>query len=102
MTRVLALIVAALGAGILAVPRPASADIFQWEYVNPADPSQGKQASTTLCPGGAAVNAWPSADLNSRNLSMAYLINASLNGATLTSANLSVADLTNAYLGNAN
>ena len=27
----------------------ARADIFQWEYVNPADPSQGKQQSTTLC-----------------------------------------------------
>jgi hypothetical protein len=28
----------------------AEADIFQWEYINPADPSQGKQQSATLAP----------------------------------------------------
>ena len=32
----------------------ARADIFQWEYINPANPSQGKQQSTTLAPDGAA------------------------------------------------
>ena len=26
----------------------ARADIYKWEYINPADPSQGKQQSTTL------------------------------------------------------
>ena len=52
------------------------ADIFQWEYINPADPGQGKQQSTTLAPGGAGVNAVPAAYLAGRDLSMAYLIGA--------------------------
>ena len=37
----------------------AHADIFQWEYINPADPSQGKRQSTTLAPHGASVDAVP-------------------------------------------
>jgi hypothetical protein len=40
------------------------ADIFQWEYINPADPSQGKQQSTTLAPDGAGVDAVPGADFH--------------------------------------
>ena len=63
-------------------PMPvARADIFQWEYINPANPSLGKQQSTTLAPGGAGVNAVPGADLSYRNLTMAYLIGADLTGA---------------------
>jgi hypothetical protein len=59
----------------LFAPAPvAHADIFQWEYVNPADPTQGKRQSTTLAPDGAGVNAVPGADLSNRNLTMAYLI----------------------------
>src|SRR5262245_12081276 len=61
----------------------ARADIFQWEYINPGDPSQGKQQSTTLVPEGAGVDAVPGADLSGRDLTMAYLI-----GANLTNANL--------------
>ena len=68
-------------------PRPyssshaAHADIFQWEYINPADPSQGKQQSTTLAPDGAGVDAVPGANLYGRNLTMAYLIGADLTNA---------------------
>ena len=62
--------------------RRAHADIFQWEYINPADPSQGKQQSTTLAPDGAGVDAVPGANLSVRNLTMAYLI-----GADWTNAN---------------
>ena len=51
----------------------AQADIFQWEYINPADPSQGKQQSTTLAPDGAGVDAVPGADLAGRDLTMAFL-----------------------------
>ena len=58
----------------------AQADIFQWEYVNPADPSQGKQQSTTLAPGGAGVDAVPGVNLAWRNLTMAT-IRADLTGA---------------------
>ena len=45
----------------------ARADIFQWEYINPADPSQGKRQSTTLAPDGAGVNAVPGVDLSGRD-----------------------------------
>jgi CubicO group peptidase (beta-lactamase class C family) len=61
----------------------ADADIFQWEYVNPAEPSQGKRQSTTLAPDGAGVDAVPGADLSGRNLTMAYLIGADLSHADL-------------------
>ena len=67
---------------LVAFATAARADIFQWEYINPADPSQGKQQSTTLAPDGAGVDAVPGADLSDRNLTMAYLI-----GADLTNAN---------------
>ncbi len=75
---------------LLVSPSPARADIFQWEYINPADPSQGKQQSSTLAPDGAGVDAVPGADLRLRNLRMAYL------SANLTNADLSQANLTNA------
>src|SRR5438477_4857146 len=93
----------------------ARADIFQWQYINPANPSQGKQPSTLLCPGGAGANAVPGANLSNRNLTMAYVIGANLAaypvyggefgdeiiayvGAALSGTNLSRADLTNANL----
>src|SRR5690349_12059778 len=34
----------------------ASADIFQWEWVDPGDHTLGKRQSTTLCPDGAGVS----------------------------------------------
>ena len=62
----------------------AHADIFQWEYINPADPTQGKRQSTTLCPSGAGVDAVPGARLGGLNLRMAYLNSADLSGAYLS------------------
>src|SRR5205814_3401453 len=100
--RVVAALAAAFSAGILAAPGPASADIFQWQYINPADPSQGKQPSTTLCPGGAGLDAAPGANLASRDLRKAYLILTDLAGASFQSANLTIADLSRAKLINAN
>src|SRR5262245_64612177 len=94
-------IVAALFA-LIAFVSAAQADVFQWEYINPADPSQGKQQSTTLCPDGAGVNAVPGADLSFRNLTMAYLTGADLNIAFGPNANLTNADLSHANLSNAN
>jgi uncharacterized protein YjbI with pentapeptide repeats len=79
----------------------ARADIFQWEYINPADPSQGKQQSTTLAPDGAGVDAVPGAYLSSRNLTMAYLIGANLTNAAAFQTNLINADLSEANLTNA-
>src|SRR5262245_53548935 len=79
----------------------ARADIFQWEYINPADPSQGTQQSTTLAPDGAGVDAVPGANLSYRNLTMAYLIGVDLTGAYGYSANLAIADFRQANLANA-
>src|SRR6476469_6980029 len=77
------------------------ADIFQWEYINPANPALGKQQSTTLCVDGTGVNAAPGAQLNSRNLTMAYLIAADLTGAQGSYADLTAADFSQANLTNA-
>src|SRR5688500_13879444 len=78
------------------------ADIFQWEYINPANPGEGKQQSTVLASGGAGVNAVPGAYLSYRNLTMAYLIGADLTGARTEGANLTNADLSQAKLTSAN
>jgi hypothetical protein len=86
---------------ILVVASCARADIFQWEYINPADHSQGKRQSTTLAPDGAGVDAVPGADLQGRDLTMAYLIGADLTGAYGSYTNLSNADLSQANLSDA-
>lgn len=90
-----------LAIGVLALATAARADIFQWEYINPADPGQGKQQSTMLAPDGAGVNAVPGANLYGRNLTMAYLIGADLTNAFAFASNLSNADLSHANLTNA-
>jgi hypothetical protein len=110
---------------LVCVVAAARADIFQWEYVDPVDLSQGKRESATLAPDGAGVDALPGAQLAGRNLANAYLIGADLSAtyscfdwcylgqrtdlsganlthADLTSANLSSADLSRANLRGAN
>jgi uncharacterized protein YjbI with pentapeptide repeats len=89
-------------AALFVVMNAARADIYQWEYISPADPSQGKRQSTTLAPDGAGVDAVPGADLTFRNLTMAYLAGADLSNGhgdltNLTDADLSQANLTNAH-----
>ena len=104
-------------AAIAALATTVRADIFQWEYINPADPSQGKRQSTTLAPDGTGVDVGPHANLNlaGRDLTMAYLestqffslrnicgdgfCQARLNAANLTATNLTRADLTKARFG---
>jgi uncharacterized protein YjbI with pentapeptide repeats len=117
MTKQLMVFVTALLLALLATVPTARADIFQWQYINPANPGLGKQQSTMLAPDGAGVNGVPAANLTNRNLTMAYLISADLSaipvydfvweegyvlvgydGASLYDANLSQADLTNANL----
>src|SRR5215470_7270302 len=98
---------------LVAFATSARADIFQWEYINPADPSQGKQQSTTLVPDGAGVFAYRGANLSGRDLTMAYLIGADLTPIMLPPvcslcvppqriSNLSGTNLTNADLTSAN
>lgn len=94
------------------------ADVFQWEYIDPANPSLGRQQSTILAPDGAGANAAPGENLSNRNLIKAYLVGAELYEtpiwggefgneiigylpANLAATNLSHADLTNANLSGA-
>src|SRR6476620_10217564 len=93
-----------LAAAILLVlsANAARADIYQWEYIYPADPSQGKQQSLTVAPGGMSVVAQPGADLHSLDLTMAYLANQNLNGVNAQLANLTSAIFNNSNLTNAN
>src|SRR5262249_23630820 len=77
----------------------ARADIYQWAYVNPADPSQGKQQSVTLCPDGARIYlGYGFTSLPNLELNKAYLQGASLYAASIASCNLSNADLAQASL----
>src|SRR6476646_4072370 len=110
MTKRSTILITATLLGLLAPALVARADIFQWEYINPANPSQGKQPSTTLAPDGAGAIAAPGTNLSNRDLTMAYLIGADLSAiiayggdygdeiisflpADLTGANLFQADL---------
>lgn len=74
------------------------ADIFEWEYVNPSDPSQGRQESMTLVPDGAGVDAIPGTSLFGLDLTMAYLEGHDLTGAGASTAVLSHAALAHANL----
>src|SRR5262249_22992920 len=87
---------------IAAFATRARADIYQWEYINPADPSQGKQQSKTLVPDGAGIVAVPGSDLSNRNLTMAYLIGADLSGANFSASMFGDTLLVDADLSNAN
>src|SRR5262245_40751291 len=79
----------------------AHAAIYQWEYIDPADPSQGKRQSTTRAPDDAGIDAEPGENWRNRNLTMAYLIGADLTNVFGFNANLTDADLSQANLTNA-
>jgi uncharacterized protein YjbI with pentapeptide repeats len=88
-------------AALLCAAQPACGAIYQWEWVNPDDHSQGKQQSTTLCPAGQWATAGPNAYFPVDDFSQAYLIGANLTGAQcwgtiFTNADFSQANLTNA------
>ena len=57
---------------VLCSARPASGTIYQWAWIDPANPELGKQQTTTPCPGGVGVDPAPSVDLSYRDLGMAY------------------------------
>lgn len=66
-------------AALLNAARPAFGAIYQWEWIDPSDPSQGKKQSTELCPDGQWVTAEPNAYF-AGDLSQAYLIGVDLSG----------------------
>jgi uncharacterized protein YjbI with pentapeptide repeats len=86
---------------VAALTGSVQADIFEWEWVDPNNPQQGKRQSSTLVPDGTGVNAAPGAMLAGRNLTGAYLLyenlrDANAAGTVLTDADLERADLENA------
>jgi len=81
---------------LAALAGAARGDIYQWEWVDPGDHSQGKRESATLCPDGAGKVAKPFAYLRRLDLTQAYLIGANLMGANFWQATLTGADLTDA------
>ena len=87
---------------ILAVASPACADIYQWEYINPADPSQGKRQSAVLCQDGFEVYPSAGADLSFLALRNAYLIGAIISGGNFSGTDLSQAEFTSSNLTDSN
>ncbi len=79
----------------------AQADIFEWAYVDPADPSQGRYESTVLVPDGAGRQPAPYVQWNQLDLRKAWLPGANLEYAQVSGTNLSLADLSQANLSNA-
>src|SRR5262245_64839839 len=77
------------------------ADIYQWQCINPADASQGKQPSTTLCPDGAGLNPEPGATFQFVDLTKAYLIDANLQAVYSANSNLTASALNRANLSSA-
>jgi uncharacterized protein YjbI with pentapeptide repeats len=86
--------------GVLAFG-PAPSNIYQWEYVNPANHAQGKQSSALIANDGYGLQAEPGLKAAGLNLEKAYLAGANLSGANFDSANLSDAELRDANLTNA-
>jgi uncharacterized protein YjbI with pentapeptide repeats len=92
-------LISAVGSAFVTVAvGTAHAEIFRWEYVNPADPSQGKRASATLCPDGAGLDPLPGSYLDSRDLTRAFLPGANLAFLSVAGSNLTDADLSHANL----
>jgi uncharacterized protein YjbI with pentapeptide repeats len=72
------------------------ADIYQWAWIDPNDPSQGKYQSSVLCPDGAGVS--PTSNLDNLDLTQAYLIGADLWGMSFRSAVMTNADFSGANI----
>jgi uncharacterized protein YjbI with pentapeptide repeats len=81
---------------------PAPINVFEWQYVNPANSSQGKQPSTLVAYDGYGIQAGPGLNAANYNLTKAYFDGANLTGASFNSANLTDASLSQANLTNTN
>jgi uncharacterized protein YjbI with pentapeptide repeats len=90
-----------------------TADIYQWEWVDPSNHSLGKKQSAVVTPGGVGVSVptappeieWFSSflvDLTNRDLSKAYLIGTYPQNFNFANSNLTDADLSKANLRNSN
>ncbi|MGD9634150.1 MAG: pentapeptide repeat-containing protein [Pirellulales bacterium] len=87
---------------VLATVCTARADIYQWEFIDPSNPSQGRQLSAKLAPDGAGLFAAPGANLTRKNLTKAYLNGAKLENSFAFLSNFTEADFTRSTLSGAN
>ena len=69
---------------------------FQWEYINPADPGQGKRRIETLLPRRRGKRCRPAAINSISNLTMSYLIGKDLTGVLINVVTSTNADLSDA------
>jgi uncharacterized protein YjbI with pentapeptide repeats len=83
---------------VLIVSHAALGDIYQWELVNPADPSLGRQASSTLCPDGEGRVPAPGLYASYDDLTQAWLSGYDLTDAEFWNAHLTDADFTETNL----
>lgn len=83
---------------VLIVSPAVLGNIYQWEWVDPADHSQGRQASSTLSPDGAGLVPQPGLDAYNKNLTQAWLSGTNLTDAYFDEATLTDADFTGANL----
>ena len=65
-------------ASLLLAPTLVCAQVFEWEFVDPANPSLGKQKSATLAPDGASANFDDILGLAGRDLTKAFLFQANI------------------------
>ena len=95
--RAIVTIVALSTIRILVPCETAPAAIYEWEWVDPDDPAQGRRESHVLVPDGQN-RAQPGWNFHGNDLTKAYLIGTDLAWADLGSAILIDADLTGAHL----
>jgi uncharacterized protein YjbI with pentapeptide repeats len=82
---------------VVAFSNAAFGQVYQWELVDPANPSLGKKQSTTLAPGGATAHFNNVLGWSNRDLTKAYLFRTSA-----PQYRVSTTTLDDAYLAEAN
>jgi len=96
-------VIVVLGPTPIHAAEPPHAAIGQWEWVNPAEPGQGKRPSSTLCPVRARVALESGTNLLDGDLARVCLAGANLAGAhvraNVTGATFAGADLSGARCG---
>lgn len=85
---------------IVVFSNSAFADVFQWEFIDPSNPSLGKQESATLAPGGAGANFDWILGLTGRDLTKGYLFQARMRQFRVSSTILNDAYLAEADMYN--
>ena len=84
-------------AGFFLISTGLNAQVYEWQYIDPMNPSLGKQQSATLTPDGATADLNFILGFTGRDLTKAYLP-----GVTIINYRLAGTILNDAYLAGAN